>query len=216
MRNKKSIIMILHGRNIVLLANGTAIAASKSCTLDVDAEVIKVSDPNDGQWEHAIAGRKSWKASCNHLVTDIIDPLAMIGTTVTLRMQVQGELGLPFDDIASNMTITEGSIQGNPQFIVWDTTSKQFLGGMRTGINRYYYNQWSGSLDYNGSARGSSLFYLTSGENLVYKKTGDDLAPEALQGSAIVKSWKVTGTIGNLAQGSFSFEGAAELTNPTT
>lgn len=208
--------MILHGKNIVLLVNGVAMAASKSCTLDVDAEVIKVSDPNDGEWEHAIAGRKSWKASCNHLVTDIVDPLAMIGTTVTLLMQVQGELGLPFDSIASNVTITEGSIQGNPQFIVWDTTTKQFLGGMRSGVTRYYYNQWSGSSEYNGSASGSALFHLTSGDNLVYKKTGDDFAPEALQGSAIVKTWKCTATLGNISQGSFQFEGNGALTNSTT
>ena len=60
--------MVIHGKDLIILANGTPLAASKSCTIDMDVEAIKVSDANDGQWEHNIAGRKSWNITTNHLV----------------------------------------------------------------------------------------------------------------------------------------------------
>ena len=50
----------------------------------------------------------------------------------------------------------------------------------------------------------------------VYKKGTTDLVPEALQGTAIVKDWKITATLGNLAQGSFQFQGVGALEVPTT
>jgi hypothetical protein len=52
--------------------------------------------------------------------------------------------------------------------------------------------------------------------NNIFKKTATDLLPEALQGSVIVREWKLTATRGNLAQGSFQFQGKGALTVPTT
>ena len=64
----KNGIMILQGKNLIISANGSVIAAAKSCTLNVDCEKIKVSSPTDGQWEHVIAGMKSWSVSTSHLI----------------------------------------------------------------------------------------------------------------------------------------------------
>ena len=74
--------MILKGQNVILKMGGVAIAAAKSCSVDVDVDMIKVSSPTDGAWEHSIAGCKSWKASCSHLVTQISDSVAMVPKTV--------------------------------------------------------------------------------------------------------------------------------------
>lgn len=63
--------MILQGKNLIISANGSVIAAAKSCTLNVDCEKIKVSSPTDGQWEHIIAGMKSWSLSTNHLLESV-------------------------------------------------------------------------------------------------------------------------------------------------
>jgi hypothetical protein len=60
--------MILQGKNLIISANGSVIAAAKSCTLNIDCEKIKVSSPTDGQWEHVIAGMKSWSLSTSHLL----------------------------------------------------------------------------------------------------------------------------------------------------
>ena len=210
--------MILQGRNIILLAGGKAIAAAKSCDLEISADAIPVASPSDGAWEDAIPGRKSWKASCNHLVTGIVDSAAMVGTVVTLRMQVDGELGLPFREKVNNVTVEEGSAEIEPLAVVWNTTTKQFLGWTRTTrpASSHYYDLWSGSSAYTSAAEGT-LFYMNGdNKNNVFKKTATDLIPEALQGSAIVRDWKVVGTLGNLAQGSFQFQGKGALSNPTT
>ena len=210
--------MILQGRNIILLAGGKAIAAAKSCDLEISAGAIPVASPSDGAWEDAIPGRKSWKASCSHLVTGITDPAAMVGTVVTLRMQLQGEIGLPFNDKVSDVTVEEGNDDIVPMYIVWNTTTKQFLGWVRTTrpAASHYYNLWSGSSAYTSAAEGT-LFYMNGdNNNNIFKKTATDLVLEALQGSAIVRNWKVTGTLGNLAQGSFQFQGKGALSNPTT
>lgn len=63
--------MILQGKNLIVKADGSVIAAAKSCTLNVDCEKIKVSSPTDGQWEHVIAGMKSWSLSTNHLLESV-------------------------------------------------------------------------------------------------------------------------------------------------
>ena len=60
--------MILHGNNLVIKLGGTAIAAAKSCTINVNASTQKVSSPNSGQWEHSIVGRKSWSVSVSQLI----------------------------------------------------------------------------------------------------------------------------------------------------
>ena len=214
--------MILHGRNILLLAGGVAIAAAKSCEINVSADTIPIASSSSGQWEDAIAGRKSWKGSCSGLVTSITDPVSMIGTVVTLRMQVIGELGLPFYGMGSNITIETGSAPAVNN-IIWDATSKQFVAVYVTGQNPKYYDTWSestyfkSSIAYNRAAIGS-LFY-DSGNNvhrLIEATSGNDLKIEAIQGSAIVKDWKCTATIGNLAQGSMVFQGKGALSNPTT
>lgn len=60
--------MILHGRNLIITAGGMVIAAAKSCSISVSAETIKITDETDGEWEHQIAGLKSWSVSTNHLL----------------------------------------------------------------------------------------------------------------------------------------------------
>lgn len=205
--------MIIHGRNIVLLANGVAIAASKSCTMNVSADIIKVASPSDGQWEHAIAGRKSWDASCSQLVTNITDGLSMIGTQVTLRMQVKGEFGLPFEDFEThNPSLENYQLTEEPTNILWDTTRKQFIALLITeDFEDLYFSIWPGAAQYTQLG-----YYYQRASKRVYRKTATNLIPEALQGSAIVKDWKITATLGNLSQGSFQFHGVGPLVNPTS
>ena len=210
--------MILQGRNIILLAGGKAIAAAKSCDLEISADAIPVASPSDGAWEDAIPGRKSWKASCNHLVTGIVDSAAMVGTVVTLRLQLQGEIGLPFNGVVDNPEVDEEETTEIYHWITWDSTNKRFLAVFRTTRPAaiHYYASWTGDSVYKNNTTDKYFYNIHNGANTVYKKTATDLIPETLQGSAIVRNWKVTGTLGNLAQGSFRFQGKGALTNPTT
>ena len=208
--------MILQGRNIILLAGGNAIAAAKSCDLKISADAIPVASPSDGAWEDAIPGRKSWKASCSCLVTGIVDSAAMVGTVVTLRMQVSGQIGLPFDGFLNNPTLEEETLTEEPTAIKWDLTRHRFIAEFEFApFGTTYYRVWPNSIVYSYPPFGS-LFYDRSHQENIYRKRTPDLEPEALQGSAIVRDWNVVGTLSSLAQGSFQFQGKGALTNPTT
>lgn len=133
--------MILQGKNLIVKANGEVIAAAKSCTLNIDCEIIKVSSQTYGQWEHIIAGMKSWSVSTTHLLKmeravdlPLHGYLWRVGAEYTLRIELDG---------------------------------------------------------------------------VVF---GQIVASDYLTGSAICKNCQITATNGNLAQGSFKFQGNGPLT----
>ena len=127
--------MALLGKNLQILkpisgGYSPIIAAARSCEINIDGDQLEVSSPNDGAWQHFIAGRKGWSISVGYLLGAGTFPTeaAMVNTTVTV--------------------------------VVDDGTTK-------------------------------------------------------MQGSAIVKSWHATGTLSNLATGSFVFLGNGPL-SPVT
>lgn len=75
--------MIINGKRMIVKADGVAVAACKSCSLDIDVSEIEIASPSDGQWRHVIAGRKSWKVSTNHLVECLLSPDDRIVATAT-------------------------------------------------------------------------------------------------------------------------------------
>ena len=70
---------MLQGRNLIIAINGSTIAAAKSCSVDVQADTIKVSSPTDGEWEHIIAGRKSWQVQTSHLMPNAASAYSVEG-----------------------------------------------------------------------------------------------------------------------------------------
>lgn len=89
--------MILQGNNLIVKLNGTAIAAAKTCTINVDVDTINVSSPTDGQWHHGVPGRKSWTVSTGNLLlaanassTPLSDAIDRVGYTFTLSFEVRG------------------------------------------------------------------------------------------------------------------------------
>jgi hypothetical protein len=138
----------------------------------------------------------------------------MVGTQVMLRMQVSGKIGLPFNGFVDSVTVETGSISYYDD-IVWSRTRHSFLAYYTDDdFQDHYFESWPGALSYNYQNNGK-FFYIFR-QNKVYRVNNNDLVMQALTGSAIVKEWRVTGTLGNLAQGSFQFHGKGALTNPTT
>ena len=126
--------MILQGKNLIVKANGEVIAAAKSCTLNIDCEIIKVSSPTGGQWEHIIAGMKSWSVNTTHLLKmeriidrPLHDYLDRIGQSFTLVLELNDIIigGLPVTETltgtaicrSSQITATKGNLaQGSFKF----------------------------------------------------------------------------------------------------
>ena len=200
--------MILHGRNLIIKADGVAIAASKSCTVNIDAEIIKVSSPDDGEWEHSITGLKSWDVQTSHLVTDIISGRDMVGTKVQLDIQAfdAGSGIYPvFDGFVYDVSV---EMETAPSIgrIMYDTYNYDFV--MQVGS--IYYGIWEGKSQYY-TTRANGDIFRKKDNGILYRMQDYNLTAMAMQGYANVKSWHGTFTVGNLAQGSFSFKGTGPL-----
>ena len=203
--------MIIHGRNLIIKAGGVAIAAAKSCDINVQCEEIETASPSTGEWRTAITGRKSWSISTNQLVTGIVRPIQMVGTSVSLDMGIEGSLGLPFAGFVDNVEVSE---EGAYDSIVWDKTRKKFLFKYTSHYTGevHYHLTTSGPYDMSGYTSPSDGSMFHTPDNTVYTYYNENLHVEKLTGNANVVTWRVTGTVGNLAQGSFQFNGNGALT----
>ena len=206
--------MILHGRNLIIKVGGVAIAAAKSCDISVQCEEIETASPSTGEWRTAITGRKSWSVTTNQLVTSIVRPISMLGTTVSLEMCIQGQYGSIFGDFVDNPTLQEGA----PQYVtrmVWDKTRKKFLACYHRRPMTALYYETSDSV-YSSPSDGDVFnHYYNEYYNMernVYVYYNGDLHAEKLTGLANVVEWRGTGAVGNLCQGSFRFNGNGALT----
>ena len=97
---------VIHGRNLIIKMNGTAIAGAKSCEISVKCDKIETASPSTGTWRTFLAGRKEWSGSCGHLIpasgTPLKSEVEMVGQTVTLTMQTDMT-----DDTISGSAIVE-------------------------------------------------------------------------------------------------------------
>ena len=83
--------MAFLGKNLKILTPITGgyaavVAGARSCEVSVDGDQMEVSSPNDGAWQHFIAGRKGWSISVGYLMSVGTFPseAAMVNTTVTV------------------------------------------------------------------------------------------------------------------------------------
>ena len=115
----------LTGQELIVTADGMVVAASKSCDIQISADTIKTSSPIDGQWEHSIVGRKSWKVSTNHLV---VNNHAYDCTVTAFAMAHPGAVAQP---IISGGTVngsgltTTGMARGLNVWLIDKTTYQQ-------------------------------------------------------------------------------------------
>ena len=201
--------MFIKGKDVILKMGGTAIAAAKSCDVNIQSDLIKVASPTDGGWEHSIAGRKSWSASCSHLVTQIASSAAMVGQTVTLTFQPTSEV--QYDGIVNSPTLTTGSPPPTGT-LVFDAIRKEFLWRHRPAPDVEIYFE---DFDWKPALIVGAYYYNTA-TSKTYRWDGTAMNEvQALTGSAIVKQWKGTFSQSNLAQGSYSFEGTGALNTAT-
>ena len=221
---------LLHGRNLIIKADGEPLALSKSCTVDVQCDTIQVSGPATGQWEESILGRKKWEVNCSHLMynrgsSKPLDRMDMVGQEVTINIDIMYEDAVAFNGFVENVAIEEGSVSVGRNFawVVYDTVNKLFL--LSEGSN--YYKEWTYT---DGSF--NPYLYNTVNNNRIYENIGTgDIVGEyykaekntaqqnivltrrdtTRRGQAIVRQWSGTFTWGNLAQGSFKFLGKGPL-----
>lgn len=199
--------MIIQGKQLIVIANGEAVAAAKSCTLKIKATTLPTASPLNGRWSTSIIDRLSWSVSTGCLVQSLVRSVAIAGTTVALKFKMEGGLGNEFSGFVDNVPITSGAGIGRAT-VVWDKTRKIFLGMYSGPI---YYQRWTGETIFINPNDYDMFNY--NGTTYVYYD--GDLHAEELTGNAHVVGLDVGGSLGNLAQSSFEFIGTGPLT-PTS
>ena len=96
--------MILKGKQLIIKVNGNAIAAARSCSINVQADEIETATTSGGAWRTFLLSRKSWSISTNHLVLSIARNAVLLGTGVSLEVGLQ-DVCIPFNGFVNNVSI---------------------------------------------------------------------------------------------------------------
>ena len=80
----------MNGNNIIVLMDGVAIAAAKSCDVSMDVDTKEISTPASSQDKIFIASRHGWSVSVSVLVTQLEGMLLEVGETYTLTFAIDG------------------------------------------------------------------------------------------------------------------------------
>lgn len=211
--------MILHGRTLIIKSDGQAIAAAKSCTIDVQTDNIEITSPSTGRWKTYRAGRSSWKVDVSGLIVarteapvdDLVSKLSMTGSILSLECQVLPDTHmypglLPFDGWVSDITTEQTGLRHWPERIAFAGDDGKFVG-LHDGK---WYDTWYGGEGYMQPAEGA--FFHDTEENTIYQWQNDYLEGYAdlgfFSGQALCKSVRVAGSVGNLATYTASFLGS--------
>lgn len=132
MNERTTAMAIIQGNDVIIMADGTALAAAKSCSISVTADTIEVSSPMQGTWRQYLTARKQWTLTTSHLVrsypitdTPIKNMLLRVGKTYTLRISVRG---LPDDTLTGTAVCTECKITATRGSLVQGSFSWQGTG----------------------------------------------------------------------------------------
>lgn len=113
--------MIIKGNDIIVYSGGDALAASKSCTINLKAETMEVSSPTQGKYREYIPSYMTWSLSTSHLVvtnnktdTPIKDFVLHVGETYNIKVGRRDDTGDAMEGEAicteSKITATRGNL----------------------------------------------------------------------------------------------------------
>ena len=117
----------MNGNNIIVLVDGLAIAAAKSCTITKKVEAIETANSVNGRAKSYIPGLREWSVSVRALVTSMPDFFANPGQTVRLSIAVRDNNGeYTADRVTGDAIIGNAKITGTVGNL--STAEVKFLG----------------------------------------------------------------------------------------
>ena len=100
------------GNDLIVTVDGTAVAASRSCTIDTECATKEVGMKGSGAWRRYVATRKSWEVSTTYLVGDataIKSLMGKAGATVDVRWRMRDDEA---DTMGGKAIVTACKISG--------------------------------------------------------------------------------------------------------
>ena len=116
---------IIHGRNLLIYADGVAVAAARSCRITMDFDTIEMAGVDSGQYKYFVTAMASWSIQVDKLVSNVRSIFEEVGTMVSLSFVVRDEYGNLMGDRmqgegfmkSANISATVGSLTtGNITF----------------------------------------------------------------------------------------------------
>lgn len=116
---------IIHGRNLLIYADGVAVAAARSCRITMDFDTIEMAGVDIGQYKYYVTAMSSWSIQVDKLVSNVRSIFEEVGTMVSLSFVVRDEYGNLMGDRmqgegfmkSANISATVGSLTtGNITF----------------------------------------------------------------------------------------------------
>jgi hypothetical protein len=116
---------IIHGRNLLIYADGVAVAAARSCRITMDFDTIEMAGVDSGQYKYYVTAMRSWSIHVDKLVSNVRSIFEQVGTMVSLSFVVRDEYGNLMGDRmqgegfmkSANISATVGSLTtGNITF----------------------------------------------------------------------------------------------------
>ena len=128
-----------HGRNLIIYADGVAIAAAKSCTVSMSIGDIEAASDTNGSAKTFLPTQKEWTVRCNTLVTSLTGHFANIGDTIRLSMAVcDWEKNPTTDRITGDAIVTSASITASVGNLVTGSFSFKGSGSLERPRVRLY------------------------------------------------------------------------------
>ena len=116
---------IIHGRNLLIYADGVAVAAARSCRITMDFDTIEMAGVDSGTYKYYVTAMSSWSIQVDKLVSNVRSIFDEVGTMVSLSFVVRDEYGNLMGDRmqgegfmkSANISATVGSLTtGNITF----------------------------------------------------------------------------------------------------
>lgn len=204
------------GKNLILYSDGVAVAASKSCTINVQCELMEVSSPTTGAWRTFLAGVKEWSVSCGVLVMaeSVVSSALSVGTSVEIDVQpLYDEIHTLTGFVAQGDQVMNDRPASVVNGIYMDAANGRFVTFLGTyNSTRYFSTEWPNK----------EAWMVTPQRHVTYRFPDASVAPfewsgtafaviPRLNGNAFIQQWEASGAVGSLAQGAFSFKGNGAL-----
>ena len=110
--------MKLIGNDIIIYKDGTAIALSKNGTITLDAELMPIADPSDGEVTAYVIKRLTWKITTTSMVETVKGIITETGSIVNVKFGIRGD---------------QGETRGGGSAIVTKTAVDGAVGNLATG-----------------------------------------------------------------------------------
>lgn len=211
---------MVHGRNLIVQTASGGLLAAKSCEIETEADVNEVSSTSSSNFKKFMAGRKEWSIITNHLLPNgnSIRDVLSVGSMVTLRfIAIDPDKVIYFQDVVSAVPVeNQTTIAKTPEDIYFHITNKYFVAYERA--TEKFYRYWPNMTDYSTPPTEAIYKALQNGQVYSWAGIGNSLSTVVprLQGSAIVKRCRISGQVGSLAKGAFTFQGTGDLSWITT